>query len=156
MRPDKVYIDTMFLIRWFLSELNRSKKLPFIIKLLIERTEIKKFISVFSILEIIRVLKYDKKFRKFDLEVTYIKKLIEKLQNDLDFEIIMNKEANGIFVSNEVVKFIEIHDQIMDCIHFDIAKNNNLCLLTDDKKIGNLKTFYKNIMTENKFRKQFN
>ena len=152
MKPDKIYIDTMFLVRWFLFRFRKRKydELPRMIEFLREHEEIEKHISVISVAEFVKVLKYNKEFRRYKLTISYIKELIKKLQNFIDLEILKDQR-----ISHQIVKYVESHPELIDCIHLDIAKSNELCFITDEKKIGKLKNLYKNIMTENKLMKQF-
>ena len=135
--------------------------MPRIIEFLSEHEEIDKFISLISVAELVCALKYDKEFRRFSVKTSYIQKLLEELQSTMDLKIILTEKVKrtrieGVIISSNIVKYLNKHNHLVDCIHLDIAKSHELCFLTDEKKMGNLKTFYKNIMTENKFMKQFN
>jgi predicted nucleic acid-binding protein len=159
VRPDKIYIDTMFLIQWFISVLE-NKKPPKMIELLSEHEEIEKCISLISVVELKRVLRYNNDFKRYRLEVKRMGQILASLQNMTNLKIIDREKfgevrINGIIVSYDISRFIEEHDDLVDCIHVDIAKSHELCFLTDDRKIGNLKKIYGNIMTANKFAKQF-
>ncbi|OGI14774.1 hypothetical protein A3K63_02775 [Candidatus Micrarchaeota archaeon RBG_16_49_10] len=142
----------MFLIRWFLFRFRRVKheSPPIIIEFLRNHGEIKKFISIVSMAEFIKVLLYDKDFINYKLTTSYANKLIQELQDVIELKVI-----HGEKISDDIVLYIERHPELIDCIHLDIAKSNELCFITDEKKIGKLKAVYGNIMTENKLMKQF-
>lgn len=133
-----------------------SKTIP-----LSEHKEIEKFISLFSIAELVHTLKYGKSFRKFKINFKTIESLIEELQGIVGFDIILKDKIkgvklNGIVVSGDIIKFLDEHNHILDCIHVDVAKSHDLFFITYEKKIGRIKDLYKKIMTENKLMKQFN
>ncbi|OIN86724.1 MAG: hypothetical protein COY38_02870 [Candidatus Aenigmarchaeota archaeon CG_4_10_14_0_8_um_filter_37_24] len=67
-----------------------------------------------------------------------------------------NTKIYGVIISGNIVRYSDKNPHLIDSIHLDIVRSHDLCFLTDEKKLGNLKTFYENIMTENKFMKQFN
>lgn len=164
MLPNKVYIDTCILYRWFLWKFYPRKygKEPKIIRYLSEEnSKTRSYVSIITIAELVELLRFDGNFKDKNLGSDTIIALINELQNILNLEIINYKNIkmgdnsfNGIIVSDNIVKFAEFHKEIIDCIHVDIAKSCELCFLTDETKIGSMKSFYNNIMTENKFFKQ--
>lgn len=159
MKPEKVYIDTMFLIRWFLYILEK-RKIPRIIKFLNEQKKIQKHISLISIAEAFKVLKHGNDYKKYNLQDDQIEGMLSSLQEYISLKVILRDEIEGIrlkgiVVSTDIIDFVKKHGEIRDCIHVDVAKSHNLYFLTDDRKIGRLKGLYKNIMTEKKFIKQF-
>ena len=162
MKPGKIYIDNNLLIRWFLHRFypRKHKREPQIIRFLSEHKEIKKYISLISVAELVHTLKYGKEFQNFKLDLNYIRVLIEELQNIVGFDIIQKQkvngmEINGIVISGDVVKFVNVHEHLIDCMHIDIAKSHELFFITHEKKIGQLKKLYENIMTDDKLLKQF-
>ncbi len=162
MKPDKIYIDNMFLVRWFLHKFYpiKYKKEPAIIKFLSDDEEMEKYISVISIAELVKTLKYDDKFKKFKLKFQFIEDLIIELQNMIGFDVILKEnikgvKIDGVIISKNIKNFAYVHPHLIDCIHVDISKSHELYFITDEKKMGKLKGLYENIMTENKLRKQF-
>jgi predicted nucleic-acid-binding protein len=162
MLPNKVYIDSCILFRWFLWKFyqRKYKKEPKIIRYLNENaSKTKSYVSILTIAELVKILKHDERFKNKDLNIEYIEKLIEELQNIAKFDIINTIRLNGfsidgVILSKNIVKYVELHPDLIDCIHVDIAKTYELWFLTDEKKIGKLKVLYNSVMTENKFFKQ--
>jgi hypothetical protein len=162
MKPDKIYIDNSVLIRWFLHKLfpKKHKNIPQIIRFLTEHKEIKKFISILSVAELVHTLKYGKDFQSFRLKLNYILDSLVELQKAMDMEVITKEnisgmEINGIIISENVVKFVDNHQHLLDCIHADLAKSHDLFFITHEKNMGVLKEFYDKIMTDDKLMKQY-
>lgn len=160
MEPNKIYLDNMFLVQWALYKFfpRKHKRQPRIIEFLSHHKQIEKYISLVSIAELTRTLKYGDEFRKMKLDLKRIIQLIEEMQNIAGLKILLkdtfnNAKLNGIVISYEIIKFIDKH--IIDCIHIDIAKSHELFFISNEKKIGRVKDIYKHVMTENKLMKQF-
>jgi len=158
----EIYIDNSLLIRWFLSKFypESYNEVPQIIKFLSTKTEIKKYISLMSIAELVRTLKYGEKFERFGLSLRFIHSLIEEMQSVVGFDIILRDnvdgtELNGIIISGDIIKLIDKHRHLIDCIHVDIAKSHDLTFVTYEKKIGRMKEIYDHILTENKLMKLY-
>jgi predicted nucleic-acid-binding protein len=162
MKPDKIYIDNSVLIRWFLHKLfpKKHKTIPQIIRFLTEHKEIKKFISILSVAELVHTLKYGKDFQSFRLKLNYILDSLVELQKAMDMEVITKEniremEINGIIISENVVGFVDRHQHLLDCIHADLAKSHDLFFITHEKDMGVLKEFHEKIMTDDKLMKQY-
>ncbi len=151
-------IKTRFRISEFIS---RSKiENPSVIEFLSNHREIEKYISIITVAEAIRVLKYDDDFRRYKLDLESIKALISKLQEIVGFSIleevvVENRKFKGIIVTPEIIKFIDKHEHLIDCIHIDIAKFHELTFISNEEEYGELKALYPNIMTANKLIKQY-
>ncbi len=163
MQPQEIYLDTSLLVGWFKHILERRKKTeePQIIEFLNNRPEIKKYISSISIAEIIEVLK-SKEFKNYKLENQYILDLIETLRNTLNLIVIEEFEEKGkkqlknIFLdSQNIVDLTFLGGEVIDAIHIDISKSNNLYFITRDEGIGKTKEIYPKIMGLKHFMKQF-
>lgn len=161
MQPEKVYLDNTSLVRWFLKRFypRKYKRDPQIIRFLSEHKEIRCYISIFSVAELVQVLKHGQEFRKFKLKFKYILKLIEELQNIILFDIIQTVKIGGtsikgVVVSHEIVKYVFKHRHLIDCIHLDIARQNDLWFVTYEKRMGELKEYYEKIITEAKMMKR--
>lgn len=138
----------------------KYKEEPEIIRFLSENKEIEIYISLISIAELVHTLKYHEEFQRYKISLGWIKELIQEFQNIVGFNIIINERINnieigGIIIIPEILEFLDKHNGLADCIHVDIAKRNDLCFITYEKKIGRLKEFYDNIITESKLMKQF-
>jgi len=162
MRPDKIYLDTCLLIRWFLWRFDQKKygREPRIIRFLSETKKyVKSYISIVSVAELVKILKYDDEFKKFEIKTSRIIELIDELQQIIGFDIIRNIVVNntkveGVIISKDIIKYVQLHPHLSDCIHVDIAKRYELCFLTIESRTGKLKQLYADIMTEKKFFKQ--
>lgn len=162
MKPEKIYIDNSLLVRWFLRRLHpkKFKTEPQIIRFLTEHKEIKKFISILSVAELVHTLKYSKDFQSFGLKLSYILDSLAELLKAMDVEVISREniggmEIDGVIVSENVVKFVDMHQHLVDCIHVDLAKSHDLFFITHERDMGVLKEFYEKIMTDDKLMKQY-
>jgi len=176
MDTSKVYLDTCLLIgcfKWLLEKnyqhqfiekilllVKREKEQPFIITFLKEHKNIEKFISLVSVAEIISVLKYNKDFRHYKLTLGEINNLLVVLMTMIGFEIIVEieidgKKIKGNLITRAINNYIDKHEHVLDCIHVDIAKTNDLLFITNEDKFGLLKDLDCHIMTFNKLVKQF-
>lgn len=162
MLPDKIYLDNTSLVRWFLKRFypKKYKRDPQIIRFLNEHKEIDTFVSILSVAELVHTLKHGEEFKKFGLKFDHIKGLIEELQNIIGFEIIQTVKINdtqidGIVISGNIIKYVFKHRHLADCIHLDIARQNEIWFVTYEKRMGELKEYYENIMTEDKLMKQY-
>lgn len=162
MKPLKIYLDNNLLIRWFLHKLHpkKHKDEPQAIKFLIKHKEIEKFISLISVAELVRTLKYGKEFQEFGLKLSYIRDLIIELQNAIGLniiskEIINGVEINGVIVSENIINFTDKHHDLIDCIHVDLARSHDLLFVTHDRELGRIKEHYEKIMTDDKLMKQY-
>lgn len=162
MIPERVYIDNSLLVRWFLWKFNPHKypREPQVIRFLASLERVEKYISLISVAELVHTLRYGDDFSGYRLTLRRIEELIQELQGVLGFvlieqEKVQDTDVGGIIITRDVVRFIDKHKELADCLHVDIAKRNQLCFVTYEKKIGVLKELYDNIMTENKLMKQF-
>ena len=163
MQPNEIYLDTSLLIGWFKHILEKRKKTgePEIIEFLNDKPEIKRYISSITIAEIIEVLK-SKDFKNYKLEKSYILDLIVNLRNTLNLIIIEEFEEKGrkqlkniILDSRNIVDFTFLGGEVIDAIHTEIARSNNIYFITRDENIGKTKELYPKIMGLKHFIKQF-
>jgi len=162
MKPDKIYIDNSLLVRWFFNRLHpkKYKTEPQIIRFLTEHREIRKFISILSVAELVHTLKYGKEFQSFGLKLSYILDSLIELQKAMNMEVISKEniggmEINGVIVSENIVRFVDKHQHLVDCIHADLAKSHDLFFITHERDMGVLKEYYDKIMTDDKLMKQY-
>ena len=162
MKPDKIYIDNSLLVRWFLRRLNPKKyKIePQIIRFLSEHKEINKFISILSVAELVHTLKYGKDFQAYGLKLSYILDSLAELLKSMEIEVISKEnfggmEINGIVISENIVRFVDRHKHLADCIHVDVARSHDMFFVTHERDMGVLKEFHEKIMTDDKLMKQY-
>ena len=130
------------------------------IKFLLEHKEIKPYISLFSVAEIVANMRNE--FKDL-IQMEDIKELIEILRNMISIDVIKLDETEnssgikrkGILISDEIIKFAYFCYSARDSIHIDMAKSNDLLLVTRDDDIPRVKELYPKIIGESKFRKQF-
>jgi len=157
----QVYIDTSLLLEWFARLMREDKRddEPRIIKFLREQREIKKFISIFTIAELVEDLLFHEKrikyhMKKIELIESFAKSLMETTAIRI-IEMEKDDEHKGIFISPNIVKYTAICGSIKDAIHVCIAEHEDLWLVTHDDKIGKLKPSYKKITTDTHLLKLF-
>ncbi len=162
MKPDKIYIDNSLLVRWFLHKLHpkKFKTEPQIIRFLTEHREIRKYISILSVAELVHTLKYGRDFQSFGLPLNFILDSLSELIKSMEIEVISREnfsgtKINGIIVTENIIKFVDKHQHLADCIHVDLAKSHDLFFITHERDMGVLKEFYEKIMTDDKLMKQY-
>ena len=158
---NQIYIDTSLLHEWFAGVM-RGEKIesdPEIIRFLRENKELKKFISIFTIAELVEdLLFHEKKIRGHMKKLEVIESLSRLLIQITGIEIIeleKRDEHKGIFISPNVVKYTSICGSVKDATHVCIAEHEDLWLVTHDNKIGKLKYLYKKITTDTHLLKIF-
>ena len=161
MKPQKIYLDNSLLVRWFLRKLKPEKyeQEPQIIRFLSGLTGVEKFISLISLAELINTLKHGDDFKRYNLTLPIIGALIEEMQSTVGFKIITTEnirgtEVEGIIITPFVLRLIDIHGELADCLYVDIARRNSLSFITHESRIGRLKELYDNTMTDDKLMKQ--
>lgn len=148
--PSKIYLDTNLLYGWFQNQLNTKKSPSRIVKFLNERCkDIEKFISVYSIAELVVDLKQE--FQDREISIKKIAYLFDILKDTIGLKIILEIKLTGA-----VIEFAELCDDHNDAIHIEAAKNENLTLITKDEDIGRVKDAYSNVISIGKLMKQFN
>lgn len=178
----EIYLDTCFLTAWVKRALeNEDLESLGSVKFLNETPEIVSFISSLTGAETIRTVLHGKEFKdhvkNFRIDSQYIIDLINDIQNTAKFEYIRGifpdaNQKNGkpleikgkkifldrLILTKQLPKYLEICSHLIDCIHVDIAMQNGLIFVTNERKLGKLKTLIpdeKKIMTFKKLRKQF-
>ncbi|MBI2583045.1 MAG: PIN domain-containing protein [Candidatus Aenigmarchaeota archaeon] len=147
--PKKVYLDTNIVYGFFQNIIRGKMDHPEIIKFLAERKDVEKYISTFTVAEIVENLL--KEFPYRSLKKDYIMSLVDTLRLTVDLKILQET----IELSGELVDFVYECKDAKDSLHVLIAKKNDLFFITRDDKVGILKSLYPNIMGEQKFKKQF-
>ena len=156
----QIYIDTSLLREW-IARLMRGEKEEDtqIIKFLREHEEIKKFISVFTIAELVENLLFkEKRIKDFMRKQEVVESFSQILMDTTGIKIIeqeRKEEHVGIFISPKIVDYVAKCGSIKDSIHVCIAEHEDLWLVTHDNNFGRLKPLYKNIMTDKALLKLF-
>ncbi len=174
MNLEEVYLDTCILIgclEWLIKKgyhkisyfdklLRRDKEQPFVIVFFKEHEKVTKWISLVSEAEIMKILKFDNKFKKYNLTYEQIIGLIEILREILNFRTIVEfekdgKTIKGNLVTGDIRKYAYEHDHIIDCIHVDISRQNELLFITEESRLPKLNKLTNDIITFNGYTKQF-
>lgn len=156
----QIYIDTSLLHGWF-ARLMRGEKEgnTEIVKFLIDQKEIKKFISIFTIAELVEsLLFHEKRIRDYMKKKEVIESFAEILIETTGIRILeleKRDEHKGIFISPKIVEYTALCGSVKDAIHVVIAEHEDLWLITHDNKIGKIKPLYNRIITDKHLLKLF-
>lgn len=157
----QIYIDTSLLHEWFarLMRQEKTEKDPEIILFHREHNEIKKFISIFTIAELVEsLLFHEKRIREHMKKLELIEHFANLLMETTGIKIIEYEKKNGhggIFISPRIIKCTGICGSVKDAIHVCIAEHEDLWLVTHDSKFGKLKPLYAKITTDTHLLKLF-
>ncbi len=148
--PKRIYLDTNLIYGWFKNQLNPKKHpKPEFIEFLCGRCKgVEKFISIYSIAELLVNLKKD--FQDRGLSEDKISPFFEILKDHIGLKIIIEAK-----LTNSIVTFADLCNDHNDAVHIEIAKNENLTFVTRDEDIGKVGKVYKPVMCMSKFMKQF-
>ena len=157
----QIYIDTSLLNEWFarLMRGEKPEKDPEIIRFLGAYKDIEKFISIFTIAELVESLLFHEKrirdhMKKMEIIESFAKLLMETTGLKI-IELEKKDEHKGVFISPQVVKYTSICGSVKDAIHVCIAQYEDLWLITHDNKFGRLKPLYEKILTDRNLLKLF-
>ena len=150
MQIDKIYLDTNLIIGFFKNIIKKKKykEDPKFIRFLSDKNEIQKFISIFTVAEVIQVLR--KEFGSHDLSKRYILDLIDTLRGTVGLNIIENVE-----LTSDIIHYTYLCDDLKDAVHVSIAQINDIWFVTRDDDAGKTKELYNKVISERKFIKQF-
>lgn len=157
----QIYIDTSLLHEWFarLMRKERIELYPEIILFLRKHDEIKKFISIFTIAELVEsLLFHEKRIREHMKKLELIEYFVNLLMETTGIKIIeLEKKGGhkGIFISPNIIKYTAVCGSVKDAIHLCVAEHEDLWLVTHDDKFGKLKPLYAKITTDTHLLKVF-
>src|SRR3989339_949283 len=138
MKPKRVYLDTNIIYGFFKSIIKGENEVPEIIKFLADRNDVEKFISTFTIAEIIENLL--KEFSYRNLKKEYIISLVDALRLTINLQTIQE----SIEFSSELIDYTYECRDAKDSLHVLIAKKNDLYFITRDNDIGRMNKLYEN------------
>lgn len=159
----RIYLDTNLIFHWFELCLLGRRKLAgegTFIRFLSDHKEIERYISAYTIAEIAAKLR--KQFGD-KVKLNDIHELIEEFRNLTgtqiikidEFSDIKGNKRRGILLSSNIADYAFYCCDSKDALHIDIAKSNDLLLVTADDGIPMVKSMYEKVIGESKFRKQF-
>ncbi len=158
----KVYLDTSVILPWFENIMANKKETPMIIQFLIEHSEIEKYISAFTIAELVENLMFkSNKIRDYMKKSQYIIDFIETFRHTIpNLKIIELEESKngkkGLLISvPELIEFTSIIGSVKDSIHVCIAMHEDIYIVTKDDKVGKVQTLYPKIIGMIGFAKSF-
>ncbi len=143
----QIYIDTSLLHEW-IARLMRGEKGEDteIIKFLRDHEEITRFISIFTIAELVEsLLFHEKRIRDYMKKRETVESLAQILMETTGIRIVEYEKRDehvGIFISPKIVDYVAKCGSIKDAVHVCIAEHEDLWLVTHDKKFGKLKPLY--------------
>ena len=158
---NQIYIDTSLLHEWFARLMRGEKQYyePKIIAFLRKHSEINKFISIFTIAELVESLLFREKgihdhMKKLETINSFVQVFVETTGiKIIEFE---KKDVHrGIFISPNIVKYTAECGEVKDAIHVCIAEHEDLALVTHDDKFGRIKPLYEKIVTDKHLMKLF-
>src|SRR3989344_5988756 len=118
----KIYIDTSLLHDWF-ARLMRNEKDPDTdsIKFLRDRKDVDKFISIFTIAELVEsLLFHEKGIRDYMKKLEVIESFSKLFMQTTGVKVIefeKEGEHKGIFISPKIVKYTSICESVKDAAH---------------------------------------
>ena len=144
---ERAYLDINIFREWFVRTIKNDSTPVFYVQFLSEHGEIEKFISVFSIAEIVETLLKEPELQGIKLTKEWITSLIEIFKDTVKVEVLEEDKAfkgkyRGFYVSPKIVEFTYLCGDLKDSIHADIAKNHSLLLVTKDDDVGRVKAVY--------------
>ncbi|MBI4170847.1 MAG: hypothetical protein HY514_04075 [Candidatus Aenigmarchaeota archaeon] len=160
----RVYLDNSTIEPWFEAILIEGKhmKTPGFIQFLIVHKEIEKFISSFTVAELVEKLMFHtEKVRPFMKKLELIEGFVNTFQQTIpNLTIIEEEQApngqRGLFISvPELIQFTAKIGDIKDAIHVCIAKHEDLYLVTKDDNIGRVQDIYQRTVGMVGFMKAF-
>jgi hypothetical protein len=153
-----IYLDTCVFHEWFVRMIRDDKKEVEYVEFLSELTDVRKYISIFGIAELIESLKKDPRLQGKKITKEWITILVDFFRDTIGVRIIEEDESgklSGIFLSPKILEFTLECGDLKDSIHVEIAKNNDLLFITKDDKLGELKKIYSNIDTIRSFERSY-
>lgn len=163
-----VYLDTSVILPWFQNMLQNKKdskghiEAPKIIQFLVDHPEIEKYISYFTIAEIVEELLFKTdKIKDYMKRLEHVKAFVEVFQLTIpNLSIIEQEESkngeSGILIpAPELLEYTAKIGDVKDAIHVCIAKHEDIYMVTKDDKVGKAQSVYPKIIGMIGFAKAF-
>ena len=147
----RVYLDNSVIEPWFEGIMTGNKQLQTskFIDFLILHTEIEKFISTFTIAELIEKLLFKtNNIKSYMKEKSKIEDFVEAFRQTIPNLKILEDEVSqngqkGLFIcAEDLLAFTTKIGSSKDSVHVCIAKHEDLYFVTKDDKIGRVKELY--------------
>ena len=164
----RVYLDTCVVEPWFKNMIQSKKddknqtETPEIIQFLIAHPEIEKYISYFTIAELVEILMFKTdKVRDHMKRLEIIGAFVEAFQRTIpNLRIIVLEESKngekGLLIPiPELLKYTALIGEVKDAIHVCIAKHEDIFIVTKDDKIGKVQSVYPKTVGMKGFAKAF-
>ena len=165
---ERVYLDTSVVLPWFQNLMRGTKdsrgtiETPEIIEFLIARPEIAKYISYFTIAEIVKELMFKTdKVRSHLKRLEIVQSFVLTFQGTIpnlsiiELEESKNGEKGILIPIPELLQYTALIGDTSDAIHVCIAKHEDIYLVTKDDKVGKVKILYPKTIGMKDFAKAF-
>ncbi len=158
----KVYLDTSVILPWFQNIMTENNETPMIIRFLVEHPEIEKYISSFTVAELVEKLmfKTDKirdHMKKLEIITSFIDVFQRTIPNlyIIELEESKNGERGILIPIPELIEYISVIGNVKDAIHVCIAKHEDIYIVTKDDEIGRIQSLYPKTVGMKGFAKAF-
>ena len=145
----KVYLDTNVILPWFENIMSGKNETPNVILFLVDHPEIEKYISSFTIAELVEHLMFKTdRIKGFMRKLDIITSFVEAFQNTIpNLSIIELEESKngdfGILVPiPELIEYTSVIGSVSDSIQVCIAKHEDIYIVTKDDDIGKVQSLY--------------
>jgi len=151
----RVYLDTCVILPWFQNIITNKKdskgkiEVPKIIQFLVEHPEIEKYISAFTVAELVKELMFKTdKVKPHMKRLEYVQGFIETFQltipnmNIIELEESKNGEKGILIPVPDLIKYTSLIGDVPDAIHVCIAKHEDIYMVTKDDKVGKVQSVY--------------
>lgn len=151
----KVYLDTSVILPWFQNIITNKKdnkgqlETPKIIQFLIDHPEIEKYISAFTVAELVKELMFKTdKVKPHMKRLEYVQSFVETFQliipnlNIIELEESKNGDKGILVAVPDLIKYTSLIGDVSDAIHVCIAKHEDIYIVTKDDRVGNVQSVY--------------
>lgn len=164
----RVYLDTCVILPWFQNIIIGKKdnkgqiETPRIIQFLIDHSEIEKYVSAFTVAELVKELMFKTDRVKPHMKrLEYVQSFIETFQltipnlNIIELEESKNGDKGILIPVPDLIKYTSLIGDVPDAIHVCIAKHEDIYMVTKDDKVGRVQSVYPKIIGMIGFAKAF-
>ncbi len=145
----RVYLDTSVILPFFENLMKNKTETTGFIEFLIRHPEIEKWISSFTIAELVEHLFYKtpevKQFMKNLKNIEAFVKTFQQMVPNLNI-ILLEESKKGnkglIIAVPQLINYTSLIGNVQDAVHVCIAMHEDLWIVTKDDKIGKVKELY--------------
>jgi len=154
--PKELYLDTNMIHSWFRNFMtslkkNEPLKMPDTLQFIVNQKELKLFTTTLTKIEIFRYLKAE-----WNRDEKSCNEIWETFVNSFDITVINVKEIELEELLALVAKVATKKKTLVNLMHLQVAKKNNLLFLTGEEKLKEkYKEYYDKVLTYEDLRKLF-